>query len=83
MLQSFCMCIFKDSTFAHDMINTDRAVILWRIVLKAIIKRMKAGLAQDLRNRKSNRENKMNLQNGVEKCKIKKVFVGSENYITF
>lgn len=52
------------------MANTDRAVILWRIVLKAIIKRMKAGLAQDLRNRKSNRENKMNtnLQNGIEKC---------------
>uniref|UniRef100_A0AC34QTK7 Globin family profile domain-containing protein n=1 Tax=Panagrolaimus sp. JU765 TaxID=591449 RepID=A0AC34QTK7_9BILA len=65
--------IIQDSGFSSDVGKTDKAVILWRIVLKAIIKRMKMGLAQDLKNRKAHREFKINsnLQNGVEKLSLK------------
>uniref|UniRef100_A0A7E4URV8 GLOBIN domain-containing protein n=1 Tax=Panagrellus redivivus TaxID=6233 RepID=A0A7E4URV8_PANRE len=68
----FRSLIQADKAFSHDVPKVDQAIVLWRTVLRAIIKRMKMGLQQDLRNRKCNRELKMNtnLSNGFEKMTL-------------
>ncbi|KAL6737157.1 hypothetical protein Aduo_010826 [Ancylostoma duodenale] len=42
--------------YFNNMITLDRTIILWRTVLRILIKRMKVGLATDLKNRQANRD---------------------------
>ncbi|CAJ0603704.1 unnamed protein product [Cylicocyclus nassatus] len=42
--------------YFNNMITLDRAIIIWRTVLRVLIKRMKVGLATDLRNRQANKD---------------------------
>ncbi|KAI6234602.1 Globin [Aphelenchoides fujianensis] len=63
-LYHFRMMMAEDSYF-NSVVVIDRAMILWRILLKSIIKRMKIGLQQDLKNRQANRDYAANEFDGL------------------
>ncbi|KAI6200439.1 Globin [Aphelenchoides besseyi] len=48
--------VLSEDKHFRNIVVIDKVMILWRILLKTIIKRMKIGLQQDLKNRKAHRE---------------------------
>ncbi|WKY07484.1 hypothetical protein Q1695_007165 [Nippostrongylus brasiliensis] len=48
--------VLNSDHYFNNHATLDRVIIVWRTVLRILIKRMKVGLAADLRNRHANRE---------------------------
>ncbi|KHJ98059.1 globin [Oesophagostomum dentatum] len=48
--------ILAGDHYFNALITLDRVIVIWRTVLRILIKRMKVGLATDLRNRQANKD---------------------------
>ncbi|ETN86507.1 globin [Necator americanus] len=48
--------VLSGDNYFHNIVTLDRAIIVWRTVLRILIKRMKVGLDKDLKNRQANRD---------------------------